>query len=125
TNRASEPFIGASNAAEPSMIKILRTAEVFIPKPVGRQSLIIGAGKVLWMGVEIPKVEASLVEEEVDLKGARSVPLLVDCHAHTCGGEAGAETRVPALLLSSFTRAGVTSVVGLLGTDGETPSMQE
>jgi beta-aspartyl-dipeptidase (metallo-type) len=36
------------------------------------------------------------------------------------GGEAGFRTRVPPLGVSRFTRAGITTVVGLLGTDDVT-----
>jgi beta-aspartyl-dipeptidase (metallo-type) len=123
------PPVGAfSSLRRPlSMITILRNAELFTPDPVGIQSLAIAGGKIVWMGRDLPALPAALVSEEIDLGGARVIPGLVDGHAHSTGGggEAGAKTRVPAPPLSSFTRAGVTSVVGLLGTDGETRSMQE
>jgi beta-aspartyl-dipeptidase (metallo-type) len=63
----------------------------------------------------------------LDCTGLSLVPGLVDLHAHTAGGggEAGPETKVPAPHLSAFTLAGVTSVVGLLGTDCTTRSMEE
>jgi len=109
------------------MITILRDAELYAPEPLGRCSLLVGEGRVLWIGAELPALSAELVEEEVDCRGALLIPGLVDGHAHTTGGggEAGAETRVPAPVLSDYTRAGVTSVVGLLGTDAETRGMAE
>ena len=50
---------------------------------------------------------------------ARTIPGLIDGHVHVTGGggEAGFRTRVPPVPLSRFTSAGITTVVGLLGTD--------
>lgn len=59
---------------------------------------------------------------EIDLGGCRIIPGFIDGHAHVTGGggEAGFSTRVPPVPLGSFTTAGVTSVVGVLGTDDTT-----
>ncbi|HJM58863.1 MAG TPA: beta-aspartyl-peptidase [Planctomycetota bacterium] len=107
------------------MLTILHSADLYTPRSVGTKSLVLGGGRVLWIGDEPPQVPAALVAEEIDLDGARVIPGLVDLHAHPTGGggEAGPETRVPAPGLSSYTRSGITSVVGLLGTDAETRSM--
>src|SRR5690606_8949846 len=55
----------------------------------------------------------------VDLAGARLIPGLIDGHVHASGGggEAGFASRVPAPALSRYTTAGVTTIIGLLGTD--------
>ena len=55
----------------------------------------------------------------VDAAGRRTIPGLIDGHVHVTGGggEAGFRTRVPPVPLSRFTTAGITTVVGLLGTD--------
>ena len=60
----------------------------------------------------------------VDLGGRRVIPGFVDGHAHLTGGggESGFSSRVPPLPLSRYTTAGVTSVVGVLGTDDTTRS---
>ena len=68
------------------MITILRNADLYIPESVGQQSLLVGGGRVLWMGDDLPALDPMLIEEEIDLQGARVIPGLVDGHAHTTGG---------------------------------------
>ena len=106
---------------------LLRNADVYAPESLGRRHLLLGGGKVLWMGDVEPALPASLAVETLDLDGARLVPGFIDGHVHVSGGggEAGFATRVPAPLLSRYTMAGVTSVVGLLGTDDATRSTAE
>ncbi|MDH3743780.1 MAG: beta-aspartyl-peptidase [Acidobacteriota bacterium] len=101
------------------MIDLILNAEVYTPEPLGQMNLAVCAGRVIWMGTDPPPVSRELVTSEVDLEGARLIPGLIDGHVHVTGGggEAGPESRVPPLGLSRFTRNGITSVVGLLGTD--------
>jgi beta-aspartyl-dipeptidase (metallo-type) len=101
------------------MLELLLDADVFAPEPLGRRNLLIGGGKVLWIGAEEPELPAELGVEVTDVAGERLVPGLIDGHAHVTGGggEAGYASRVPPVALSRFTLAGVTSVVGTLGTD--------
>nr|WP_246387673.1 beta-aspartyl-peptidase [Chiayiivirga flava] len=97
---------------------LLRNADVFAPEALGRRDVLLGGGKVLWLGApgEAPVSDAV---ERIDLAGRRLIPGLIDGHVHVTGGggEAGFRTRVPPMKLSQFTTAGVTTVVGLLGTD--------
>lgn len=100
---------------------LLRNADVFAPQPLGTQNLLIGGGRVLWMGQDPVDLPATLraICQHVDLHGLRLIPGFIDAHVHVTGGggEAGFRTRVPPVPLSRFTSAGVTTVVGLLGTD--------
>lgn len=98
---------------------LLRNANVYSPDALGIRHLLLGGGKILWMGEDLPAIPAALGVEDIDLEGARLIPGLVDGHVHVSGGggEAGFATRVPAPLLSRYTTAGVTTVIGLLGTD--------
>ena len=78
-------------------------------------------------GATLPELPAALPVDVIDLEGRRLIPGLIDGHVHVTGGggEAGFSTRVPAPMLSRYTRAGVTSVVGLLGTDDVARSTRE
>ena len=102
---------------------LLQNADVFAPRPLGVLNLLVGGGRLLWMGPgrDLPEPPAALRAgtEVIDLEGARLIPGLIDAHVHVTGGggEAGFRTRVPPVALSRFTTAGVTTVVGLLGTD--------
>ena len=67
----------------------------------------------------IPSPRGGLELEVVDLDGARLLPGFIDGHVHVTGGggEGGFATRITGLPLSRYTQNGVTSVIGLLGTD--------
>lgn len=62
----------------------------------------------------------------IDAGGRRVIPGLIDQHVHVTGGggESGFASRVPELSLSTAVRAGVTTLVGLLGTDSRTRSVE-
>ena len=110
---------------------LIRNADVFAPRSLGVQDLLLGGAKILWMGPagELPGLPAPLraATVTIDLAGARLIPGLIDGHVHVTGGggEAGFRTRVPAVPLSRFTTSGVTTVIGLLGTDDVARSPRE
>jgi beta-aspartyl-dipeptidase (metallo-type) len=119
-------MLAAAMARGPGLL-LLRDADVFAPASIGRRDVLVGGGRVLAIEPRLDALPASLGVEVVDCAGARLVPGLVDAHVHVTGGggEAGYASRVPPLPLSDLSRAGVTSVVGLLGTDGTTRTMRE
>lgn len=102
---------------------LLKNTDVFAPTHLGIRHLLIGGGKILHIGSEELDF-AGVRIEEVDLQGQKVVPGFIDCHVHVIGGggEAGAHTRAPSPMLTQYTQAGVTTVVGLLGTDDLTRS---
>ena len=101
-----------------SMI-VLRQAELYAPERLGRQDLLIAGGTIVAMAPMLPELPGSLGVSEVDLDGLRVIPGLIDGHVHLTGGggEAGPHTRVPPLTLTALTAGGITSAVGVLGTD--------
>ena len=98
-------------------LTLLLNAELYDPEPRGRVHLLVGGAHVLWVGREVPAIGVPV--EEHDLGGQRVIPGLIDCHVHLTGGggEAGPETRVPPVALSRMTTGGVTTAIGVLGTD--------
>jgi len=101
------------------MLILLKNAQVFAPENIGIRHLLCGGGRVLSLSKDLPNTSAMLT---IDCEGRRVVPGFIDSHAHITGGggEAGFATRVPAPFLSHYTCAGVTTVVGVLGTDDTT-----
>jgi beta-aspartyl-dipeptidase (metallo-type) len=100
------------------MLTLLLNAELFDPAPRGRAHLLVAGETVAWIGAERPSLPRGLAREW-DLEGRRVIPGLIDGHVHLTGGggEAGPHTRVPPVALSRLTRGGVTTAVGVLGTD--------
>ncbi len=101
------------------MLELLRNAQLYDPEPQGRVHLLVAGEKLVWIGAAPPALDRGLGIRERDLEGRRVIPGLIDSHVHLTGGggEAGAHTRVPPLALSQLTLAGVTTAVGVLGTD--------
>jgi beta-aspartyl-dipeptidase (metallo-type) len=108
-------------------MELLRNVDLYDPNPRGRSNLLVGGEQILWAGPENPQLPKSLGVVERDLEGRRVIPGLVDCHVHLTGGggEAGMHSRVPPLQLSRITAGGVTTVVGVLGTDDTVRSPAE
>ena len=103
------------------MLKLLCNAQLFAPEDLGLRHVLVGGGRII--AVSGTRAELAIAHAtEFDLEGRRLIPGFIDGHAHVTGGggESGFSTRVPPVPLGQFTRAGVTSVVGVLGTDDTT-----
>ncbi len=103
------------------MLKLLSNAQVFAPEDLGICHLLVGGGRIIAVSDKKGELGAPHATE-FDLEGRRLIPGFIDGHAHVTGGggESGFSSRVPPVPLGQFTCAGVTSVVGVLGTDDTT-----
>ncbi|MBC7843048.1 MAG: beta-aspartyl-peptidase [Gemmatimonadaceae bacterium] len=110
-----------------SAMTLLLNGDVYAPEHLGHQHILIGGGTILYIGNERPSFPKYLGVEEIDLEGRRVIPGLIDGHCHITGGggEAGPASKVPAPTAESYRKAGVTTVVGVLGTDDVTRSTAE
>ena len=99
---------------------LIRSAEVYAPEPLGRKDVLIGFGKILKIGDRLAEEYGGLDVEVLDADGCILTPGFVDQHVHVigAGGEAGFFSRTPEMQVSAIVRHGITTVVGLHGTDG-------
>ncbi len=104
---------------------LLKNANIYFPKALGVMDILIGGEKILAIGknldLQIPDIQI------IDIQGEDVIPGLIDGHVHILGGggEDGLESRVPAIKEMNIVKAGVTTLVGVLGTDGYTRSVKD
>ncbi len=105
------------------MITLLKNVKVFRDNSWKNSEILIS-------GESIEKIADSIncTYDELkifDGKGRYAIPGLIDSHVHVTGGggEGSFITQVPPIKLSAPVKAGVTTLVGLLGTDGTTRSI--
>ena len=103
---------------------LIKNAEVYTPEHIGKKDVLIAGGKIEFIASEIE--EPTIPCEVIDASGLKLIPGLIDQHVHITGGggEGGFHTRTPEIELSELIKAGITTVVGLLGTDGMTRSVE-
>ena len=106
------------------MFVLIKNADVFAPEPLGISSILISHDKIAWLGKDFPAEKTLPDLVIIDAAGKIMIPGIVDGHVHVTGGggEGGFATRTPELALSDMIKGGVTTVIGLLGTDDVTRS---
>jgi len=89
--------------------------------------ILIGGGKILAVGRGLDVGGSMSYVETIDASGCIVVPGFIDGHQHFIGGggEGGFHTRTPELQLSMNLKNGVTTAIGLLGTDSLTRSLED
>jgi beta-aspartyl-dipeptidase (metallo-type) len=104
------------------MLRLLRNLDIFAPEPLGVNHLLVAGGRIVWLGPDLPDLPSALDVEVLDFDGRRAIPGLIDGHVHVTGGggESGTPSRVPPLAVQDITSGGITTVLGLLGTDDTT-----
>jgi len=100
------------------MFTLVRSGRVYNPQDIGIKDILIVGDKIVRIAdhIDLPK---SFQVTIISAGGQIITPGLIDLHVHLLGGggEAGPASRTPEITLSKITRAGVTTVIGCLGTD--------
>ena len=99
---------------------LIRNADLYAPEHMGLQDVLIAGEQIARIDPSIDPGRLGLPVRVIDACGRKVIPGYVDQHVHIIGGggESGPYSRTPEVQLSDVTSAGVTTVVGLLGTDG-------
>ena len=103
---------------------LLKNCDLWAPEHLGRCDVFVAGGKIVAVEPELAIDFPGL--ETIDLKGAKLVPGLIDQHIHVTGGggEGGWQSRCPELVFSELVRAGVTTFLGVSGTDSMSRSIE-
>jgi beta-aspartyl-dipeptidase (metallo-type) len=111
---------------ETAMLTVIKNGEVYTPHYAGRKDVFVAGGKIVHVADSIDLPADTVPVTVIDASGQLVVPGFIDSHVHIIGGggEGGFKTRTPELVLTDATTAGVTTLVGLLGTDGTTRRME-
>lgn len=97
---------------------IIRNGDIYTPEHIGVKDILIVGKKIVAIDEQIDLPE-NLTATIIDTFGKKVFPGLIDPHVHVLGGggEGGPATRTPEIKLSDITKNGITTVVGVLGTD--------
>ncbi|KRQ85832.1 Isoaspartyl dipeptidase [Caloramator mitchellensis] len=106
------------------MIKLIKNVEVYMPEYIGKRDILIAHDKISKIGDSITVTGIDV--EVIDGKGKKALPGFIDSHVHITGGggEGGYKTRTPEIVLSDIIKGGITTIIGTLGTDGVTRSLE-
>ncbi|WP_124059520.1 beta-aspartyl-peptidase [Vaginisenegalia massiliensis] len=101
-------------------MKLIKQVQVYNPQPMGVKDILISEGKIVAIEDQIQAQITGVEIEEIDGQYLIVAPGFIDAHFHILGGggENGFMNRTPEVTLTDLTTAGVTTVCGLLGTDG-------
>lgn len=106
------------------MLKLIKDVWVYAPEPLGKKDVLL-AGKTiidLKETIELAGIEHTVIQG----KGKILIPGLIDSHVHITGGggEAGFASKTPEVGLEDLIYCGITTVIGVLGTDGFSRNME-
>lgn len=107
-------------------LTLLKNCDVYAPEHRGYQDILIVGDRIGKISPHIDIGTTVFAVEVIDLDGKRIAPGFIDPHVHMIGGggEAGFYSRVPEITLSGIISSGITTLVGVLGTDGTTRHLE-
>ncbi|WP_348727959.1 beta-aspartyl-peptidase [Rheinheimera texasensis] len=104
---------------------LLKNAELMAPQPLGRQDVLVAGNRIVAIGQDFNLSGSNVPVTVFDAADYYLTPGLVDSLVHFIGGggEGGFATRTPEMQLTDATLGGVTTAIGVLGTDATTRTL--
>lgn len=104
---------------------LIANCRVYSPQDMGTRDVLVAGRQIVAVEEKI-SLPQGLDVQIINGKGLMMIPGLIDSHVHIAGagGEGGPASRTPEMPLSRMLEAGVTTVVGCLGTDGLTRDLR-
>lgn len=105
-------------------LTVLRNADIYAPTPLGLHDIVVCGEKIVAL-LPTGTPLSGLQYVEIDAAGHIVCPGFVDNHVHTLGGGGGLgfSSRAPEIQASQLARAGITTIVGMLGFDATSKNM--
>jgi beta-aspartyl-dipeptidase (metallo-type) len=106
-------------------MKLFKSAHVYAPQYLGQKDVLIAGDKIIAVEDNINLIANSFIEV-IQTDGLILTPGFVDSLVHITGGggEGGYTTRTPEMHINEAIKGGVTTVIGVLGTDAQTRSLE-
>jgi beta-aspartyl-dipeptidase (metallo-type) len=103
------------------MLTLIENGDIYAPEHKGRAPMLLANEKIEKIGGVSRSAldELGCEYEVIDASGCYVTPGLIDPHQHLLGGsgEGSLSLQSPELFLTEIVRAGITTVVGVLGVD--------
>lgn len=106
------------------MLTIIENVHLYQPEDKGINDIVLCGAKIVDIGRDL--AVSYPLAKRINATGLLATPGYIDQHVHIIGGggKGSFRTRIPELQLSSCISGGVTTLVGLMGTDGITKSVE-
>jgi beta-aspartyl-dipeptidase (metallo-type) len=99
------------------MLQLIKNTELYTPEYEGNKDILIANDRIVKIEDEINIIGVDI--QMIDGSNTKCIPGIIDRHVHITGGggEGGFSSSTPEVQISKIVQQGITTVVGLLGTN--------